>query len=146
MIAIPQVCVKRLENRDGCLVFTALIQSIPAAYHAQWKVKGKDGDTFKPVDVNAKEYKGTSNSLPHPVLIVEQKEEIQKQHFYIQVDNFVGSSKTEISSMKKSFCKDFWTCIFKKKIYLSWWVLSMCFFYIKKAKCTVLQGKNIYFS
>lgn len=113
MIAIPQVCVKRLENRDGCLVFTALIQSIPAAYHAQWKVKGNDDDTFKPVDVNAKEYKGTSNSLPHPVLIVEQKEEIQKQHFYIQVDNFVGSSKTEISSMKKSFCKDFLTCIFK---------------------------------
>lgn len=99
--------MKRLENRDGCLVFTALIQSIPAAFHAQWKVKGNDDDTFKPVDVNAKEYKGTSNSLPHPVLIVEQKEEIQKQHFYIQVDNFVGSSKTEISSMKKSFCKIF---------------------------------------
>uniref|UniRef100_A0A8W8J3T1 DZIP3-like HEPN domain-containing protein n=1 Tax=Magallana gigas TaxID=29159 RepID=A0A8W8J3T1_MAGGI len=97
VLAIPQVCVKRLENRDGCLVFTALIQSIPAAYHAQWKVKGKDDNTFKPIDVNAKEYKGTSNSLPHPVLVVEQKEEIQKQHFYIQVDNFVGSSKIEIS-------------------------------------------------
>lgn len=99
--------MKRLENCDGCLVFTALIQSIPAAYHAQWKVKGKDDDTFKPVDVNAKEYNGTSNSLPHPVLVVKQKEEIQKQHFYIQVDNFVGSSKTEISGMKKSFANIF---------------------------------------
>lgn len=99
--------MKRLENRDGCLVFTALIQSIPAAYHAQWKVKGKDDDTFKPVDVNAKEYNGTSNSLPHPVLVVKQKEGIQKQHFYIQVDNFVGSSKTDISGMKKSFANIF---------------------------------------
>lgn len=106
--------MKRLENRDGCLVSTALIQSIPAAYHAQWKVKENDDDTFKPVDVNAKEYKGTSNSLPHPVLVVEQKEEIQKQHFYIQVDNFVGSSKTEISGMKKSFCKKILTYIFLK--------------------------------
>lgn len=106
MIDIPQVCVKRLENRDGCLVFTALIQSIPAAYHAQWNVKGKDDNTFKPVDANAEEYKGTSNSLPHPVLVVEQKVEIEKQLFHIQVDNFVGSSKTEISGMKESFCNN----------------------------------------
>lgn len=64
---IPQVFLKRSENQDGSQVFTAVIQSIPAAYRAQWKVKGKDDDTFIPVDVNVEEYKGTTNSLPRPV-------------------------------------------------------------------------------
>lgn len=131
--------MKRLENRDGCLVFTALIQSIPAAFHAQWKVKGKDDDTFKPVDVNAKEYNGTSNSLPHPVLVVKQKEEIQKQHFYIQVDNFVGSSKTEMSGMKKSFANIFEHSYFFFIFFILMGFVNVFFVYFKKAKCTLLQ-------
>lgn len=67
VLDIPQVFLKRSENQDGSQVFTAVIQSIPAAYRAQWKVKGKDDDTFIPVDVNVEEYKGTTNSLPRPV-------------------------------------------------------------------------------
>lgn len=104
---IPQVCLKRSENQDGSQVFTMVIKSIPAAYLAQWKVKGKDDDIFKLVDVNAEEYKGTSNSLPCPVLVVKKKEQLQNKRFHIEVDNFVGSRTTEISGRKNPFASVF---------------------------------------
>lgn len=104
---VPQVCLKRSENQDGSQVFTAVIKSIPAAYLAQWKVKGKDHDVLTPVDVNAEEYKGTSNSLPCPVLVVKKKEQLQNKRFHIEVDNFVGSRTTDISGRKNLFASIF---------------------------------------
>lgn len=98
---MPRICVKRRKHADGCQVFTALIQSIPAAYQAQWKVKRKDEDTFKPVDGNAEEYRGTTNSLPRPVLVLKNKRQLQNQCFKIEVDNFVGSGTTEITGKNK---------------------------------------------
>lgn len=104
----PQVCVKSSENQDGSQVFTAMIQSIPAAYRAQWKVKGKDDDTFIPFNVNVEEYKGTTNSLPCPILVVKKKEQLQNKRFHIEVDNFVGSRMTEIPGKKNLFASVFY--------------------------------------
>lgn len=99
---MPQICIERSKNQHDDLCFTAIIESIPAAYDACWKVKRNDDDSFT-IDVNAKEYKGTSNSLPSPVLVVKKKELLESQRFFIEVHNFVGSNSKEISGKFKFF-------------------------------------------
>lgn len=86
----PRISFQRTENPDDYQCFTAIIKSTPEAYYAQWKIKGNDADTFTPIDVNSGEYKGTSSSLPCPVLIVNRKELFDKYCFQIEVNNFVG--------------------------------------------------------
>lgn len=102
MTAKPKIDIERTETTDGSQVFIASIDSIPSAYLAQWKVKGKDDETFTPVKGSTEEYKGTSNSLPRPVLVLEQRELLENKCFLIEVDNFVGKSVKEITL---GFCK-----------------------------------------
>lgn len=67
-------CVKRVEREiNGSQRITVTITSFPAPCHIQWSAKSKDDDSFTPVDINAEEYKGTTVSFPHPVLVVTQK-------------------------------------------------------------------------
>lgn len=94
---LPSICLERSENPDGSQIFTAIIDSVPAAYRAKWNVKDTDDEAFIPIDVNAEDYKGTSNSLPCPVLVVKQKELSENKYFQIEVHNFVGRSITQIS-------------------------------------------------
>lgn len=103
MTAKPQIDFERTEHTDGSLVFMASIDSIPSAYHAQWKVKGKDDETYTPVKDSTEEYKGTSNSLPRPVLVLKQRELLENKCFLIEVDNFVGKSVKEILCKNKGF-------------------------------------------
>lgn len=93
---MPEICIERREKSDGSQCFTAKIKSIPEAYHVQWKVKRNGHEDFSLVDVNCPEYKGTSNSLHRPVLVVKKKELLESQCFHIKVDNFIGSSIKEI--------------------------------------------------
>lgn len=87
---------KRKTTNDGLSwCYTAKIESIPAPYQAQWKVKIKDASTFTPIDVNAEEYKGSSNSLPCPVLVIRQTE--LENQYHLEVNNFVGSTIKEIN-------------------------------------------------
>lgn len=92
VLDLPVIRIKRRENSDGSQCFTAKIKSIPEACHAQWKVKKNDDDEFSLIDVHSPEYKGTSNSLPCPVLVVTKKELLENQCFLIKVDNFIGST------------------------------------------------------
>lgn len=85
------------EYLDGSQCFKALINSVPAAFHAEWKVKRKNDKAFTPVDVTDEDYKGTANSLPCPVLVVKQKNLLESQDFIIEVHNFVGSTTKDIS-------------------------------------------------
>lgn len=81
--------MERKENPDSSHCFIAQIQSVPAAYHSQWMVKGKDDDTFKPVDINDEEFKGSSNALPRPILVVKHNQLLEENCFVIEVQNFV---------------------------------------------------------
>lgn len=49
-------------------------------------------DRFQPIDVSDEEYKGTTNSLPHPVLVLKQKSQLENNSYQITVKNFVGST------------------------------------------------------
>lgn len=74
------------------------IQSVPSPLFVQWSSKGTDEDMYKPVDVNEKDYKGTLNTLPHPVLVLE-KNKLQNYHYQIEVANFIGCSVKQISGI-----------------------------------------------
>lgn len=114
---VPVIRIERRENPDGSQCFTASIKSTPAAYHAQWKVKRNDEDEFSFIDVNVAEYKGTSNSLPCPILVITKKELLENQRFHIKVDNFIGSTIKDISSKNKSYFKPFeFVCMYVLKV------------------------------
>lgn len=91
------------EGSDGCQIFPVMIKSIPTAYNVQWQVANKQSDTLTPVDENAEEYIGTSNSIPHSVLVVRRKEQLKNNIYQIKVQNFIGGRIKKISSMKCAF-------------------------------------------
>lgn len=100
MIDVPYLCIRSEKKRLGeieCICFTVEITSIPSPCHAQWNVKSKGEETFTPLDVYAAEYQGSTNSLPHPKLVVKGKDQLEKNCYQIEVTNFVGSTVKEIS-------------------------------------------------
>lgn len=83
----------RAENKEnGSLLFKARIEAIPTPYHIQWSKRGTSNNSSTPVDVNAEEYKGTTSSLPDPVLVLNNKNELENNSYQITVTNFVGST------------------------------------------------------
>lgn len=91
--------LKKTENEiDGTQRYLVTIQSVPSPLFVQWSSKGTDEDMYKPVDVNEKDYKGTLNTLPHPVLVLE-KNKLQNYHYQVEVVNFIGCSVKQISGI-----------------------------------------------
>lgn len=84
-------------KENGSHYFTVTIKAFPAPCSVQWSKKKNEEGCFTPIDVNTEEYKGTSNSLPHPVLVVNSKKHLEDNCFLIEVSNFVGSTKETIS-------------------------------------------------
>lgn len=76
------------------------IKSLPSPCHVQWSAKRKDDENFTLIDINTEEYKGTTISFPHPVLVVRQKDQLEKNCFQITVTNFIGKTVQEISGKK----------------------------------------------
>lgn len=81
---------------NKCMCFLVKITSIPSPCHAQWYLKPKGNDKFTPLDVNAEEYQGTTNSLPHPKLVVKKKDQLERNLYQVKVTNFVGSTVKNI--------------------------------------------------
>lgn len=96
----PDVSFEKIEEKDGSQCFFATFQSIPAPCFVQWSLKGKNDELFTPIDVCAEDYKGTLNTLPHPVLIVKNKDQFEYNSYQIEVANFVGSTIKQINGKK----------------------------------------------
>lgn len=77
------------------------IKSKPAPRLVQWSAKSKSAKIFTPIDINAEEYKGTTVSLPCPVLVMKQADLLEKQSFQLDVTNFIGKTMHEISGKKQ---------------------------------------------
>lgn len=86
---------------DGSLWVTVTIQAIPAPYFVRWNKKDKTCKTFVPINQNLEEFKGTSNTLPHPVLVVQPSIDLRNYCFQIEVHNFIGSCCRKILVGKK---------------------------------------------
>lgn len=83
----------RHEEKNGRFLFKVTTKSIPAPDFAQWSIKEKSSDTFIPINEQVEEFKGTSHTLPHPVLVVNPKTNLENYCFQIEVRNFIGSCK-----------------------------------------------------
>lgn len=96
----PDISMAIHEQKNGRILFTVKTKSIPAPCFAQWSIKEKSTDTFIPIDEQVEEFKGTSNTLPHPVLVVNPTFDLENYCFQIEVRNFIGSCK-KITPFKK---------------------------------------------
>lgn len=95
---IPIIFLETIEDKkNGRHSITVLIESLPAPYHVQWSAKTKYDEHYTPIDINTEEYEGTTVSFPHPVLVVRQKDQLEKNCFRIEVTNFIGKTVHEIS-------------------------------------------------
>lgn len=101
---IPDVSLAKFEKKEnGNQWFTVSIKSIPEPFLVQWSKKEKNGDTVQLINVNAEEYKGSSCSLTHPVLVVKQRELLEHFNFQIEVRSFVGTCTKTIQGKIKVF-------------------------------------------
>lgn len=88
---------KSEDEENGGQWITVTINSIPAPCHLEWSAKGQEEDTFTPIDISAEEFKGTTVTLPHPVLFLRQQNQLEKNSFRIEVTNFIGTTWKYIS-------------------------------------------------
>lgn len=92
------------KKKDGSQWFTVAIKSIPEPFLVQWSKQEKNGDTVQLINVNAEEFKGSSRSLPQPVLVVKQRELLENFNFQIEVQSFVGTCKKTMHGKTKVLC------------------------------------------
>lgn len=93
--------MEKIEDKENeGQMITVKIKSFPAPFNVQWSVKSKNDENFRPIDINTKEYEGTTVSFPHPLLVVRQKDQLEKNCFKIEVTNFIGKTEQEISGKK----------------------------------------------
>lgn len=93
-----------LENEEsGIHCFRATIKATPSPYSVQWSKKGNYKDEFKQLDADAEEFKGTTNNLPHPKLVVKDRNLLENNCFQIEVSNFVGYTIEKISGKRLIF-------------------------------------------
>lgn len=94
----PCVFVENIEDgNNGGQRISVTIKSLPVPNHVQWIAKSKDDNNCTPIDIYTEEYKGSTVSFPHPVLVVRQRGQLDKKCFQIEVTNFIGKTVQEIS-------------------------------------------------
>lgn len=90
---VPDVSLENYkEIEDGGLCFTMTIKSIPVPNYVQWKEKRNNSNTYELLNLNDAEFKGTSNSFPHPLLVLRHKETLNNYSFKIEVQNLIGTN------------------------------------------------------
>lgn len=94
---VPGVSFENTENKEnGTQRYVVTIQSVPSPLFVQWSSKGKNEDVYTPIDCNGEDYKGTINTIPHPVLVVK-KSHLENYNYQIEVTNFFGCTVKQIS-------------------------------------------------
>lgn len=80
------------------MCFRMKIKSVPVPNNVQWKEKKNNSKTYDLLNLNDAEFKGTSNSFAHPVLVLRHKETLENYSFKIEVQNLFGTNagKNEI--------------------------------------------------
>lgn len=105
---MPEVYLEKQDiKEDGSMWFTMTIKSVPVPHLVQWNVKEEHSKTFQQINVNAAEYKGTSYSFPHPVLVLNHITKMENCIFEIEVQNRLGEVKREIPGNNENFKKKY---------------------------------------
>lgn len=101
------VFVEKPENENnGDQRITVTISAFPLPLYVQWITKSRYEENFTPIDINAKEYEGTTVEYPNPVLVVKQSDQLEKTCFKIEVENYIGKTVQHIFG-KKFNCTPF---------------------------------------
>lgn len=96
--------MERLENEgSGSQRFRATIKATPSPFSVQWNKKANTEDEFTPINADAEEFRGTTNYLPHPMLVVKDRHLLENNCFQIEVSNFVGNTIERISGNRLIF-------------------------------------------
>lgn len=96
VLGVPRAVFEKNENiKDGRKSYLVTIQSVPSPFSVTWSSKGVDEDIYKPIDVNDKDYKGTINTLPHPMLVLKESKH-ENNNYQIEIANFIGCTVKEI--------------------------------------------------
>lgn len=96
--------MERLGNEgSGNQCFRATIKATPSPFSVQWSKKGNAEDEFTPIDADDEEFRGTTNYLPHPKLVVKGRNLLENNCFQIKVSNFVGNTIEMISGKRLIF-------------------------------------------
>lgn len=116
---VPTVTMERKRDMEnGSQYFSAEIKSIPTPFNVQWCTQSMDDDCLEPIDINAEEYKGSTNCLPRPVLVLRGKDQLENKCFKIKVTNFVGSNVTDVISGKCVFICNIFMSTFFQLVYI----------------------------
>jgi hypothetical protein len=59
-------------------------------------VKNEDTNEWIPIHANSEEYRGTTNSLPKPMLVVKTTKMFNSRRIQIEVKNFIGTNRKDI--------------------------------------------------
>lgn len=94
---------KHTKKEDGSLWFTMKIKSVPAPHAVKWSIKENISDNFQPVIVSDVEYKGTTTTFPHPVLVIKHPETLKNCIFKIEVKNRIGEVNRKIQGKNVGF-------------------------------------------
>ncbi|XP_056017075.1 uncharacterized protein LOC125674433 [Ostrea edulis] len=106
VLDIPDIDVEGPATpQNDVQIFTAIVRSIPAPSKAHWLVKPEGQNEWISININSDEYRGTTNSLPQPVLVVKSKNRIENQGFKIEVTNFIGTN-TKLIPVKRKMSID----------------------------------------
>lgn len=101
---VPDVSFTRPEKKtNGSFLVPVTVQAIPAPNFVRWSIKENTCDAFVPIDENLEEFNGTSNTLPHPVLVVKPNNDLKNYCFQIEVHNFIGSCNKIIFGKKMCY-------------------------------------------
>lgn len=74
-----------------------MVKSIPVPRCIKWSIKKTNSEPFQQINVNSPEYKGTTHAFPCPVLVVKNKEILEKCSFKIEVQNAFGIDEITIT-------------------------------------------------
>lgn len=78
------------------------IKAIPEPTSIQWSIKENNDVAFELLNINDDEYKGTTDTFPHPVLVVKSSK-FEKYKFQIEVQNFTGNETFIIQGKIKKY-------------------------------------------
>lgn len=99
----PQIVLEKTERKeDDSFLFTMTIKAIPEPTNIQWSIKENNDVAFELLNINDDEYKGTTDTFPHPVLVVKSSK-FEKYKFQIEVQNFTGNETFIIQGKIKKY-------------------------------------------
>ncbi|XP_062593255.1 uncharacterized protein LOC134254740, partial [Saccostrea cucullata] len=82
--------MKEKNIETGTLKLQASIKSIPDAFKVEWRVQMTPDDEFRPINLHEETYKGSTSTLPNPILVVNKFNSKNLETYRVEVTNFLG--------------------------------------------------------